>query len=555
MVIIPHIGRTRFFRDIPGVISAKRTILFEDRVFNIPTFEPHTRLVENAAEILTNNYKLYSDLFDNVEMPLRESYQRYLDKCKKTHSQELFDEFKEKWLVKHGYSKDYIEERKKKIKRFYEYDGKVALRPTEISRFSSEDDDLFATNTFAGLNDLKKNWLNYDNGVSWMKKINLERILKGEEPAYKDRERIYSLLGRNHLESVLDETKKIDYQKYERMSDEVYDLLEKKYQSLNEYPIIIINRSEMIQKNKRYGYKEVVIHTGIYLGTIKLLTEPSGKIDLNSVIFINHSHFVTIYKPLEDNNYYNLENYNSFDSNISHSYEERRIRNDEDSRERRFDPDPRYYNSEHQRRATDGDEDSFLYKLYNTDATKGLVYTLRDLYDEDTVLGRMTVEINQLLQMFTSENVDVDENEAALTPDSLVMNLYTLFAEIKYDVDRNSFSTAAIIFDTDKGWNIGELRLGSKFIYKDKKLQQALIQQLTKDIQNRYTHFFKNLMAPGYHYSLYMYFGPFNNKIKVTFRNLSKKDSTGSTHMSIDEITQEIDMARGSLKTKTSDNE
>ena len=302
-----------------------------------------------------------------------------------------------------------------------------------------------------------------------------------------------------------------------------------------EVPVIIINRSEMIKTNHKTKSRELEISTNLYLGTcyVRYTTDKDGiKINKNSKVVINNSHYVTIYKQLDDygSSYINLENYSSFDHNPNHKMRERWIKNDQSKRMNFFDPDPRYYNQEHQIKATGGDDESFIYKSLRN--PNGIIYTLGDLMDENTTIGRMYIKIEKLIEL--AEKLQ-SKGEAFFAPDVLIYQLYTLFAHVKYDLDGHCVTSADVIMSTENGWNVKNIKLGSDNLYKDMKLRSEIVKELMIAMNGRYENFFKPFLSIGYDFDLYMHLSVVNNNMKIVF-----KDIKGSTHVGLDGMIEEI---------------
>ena len=302
-------------------------------------------------------------------------------------------------------------------------------------------------------------------------------------------------------------------------------------------PIIIINRSEMIKTNYKTKSRELEISTNIYLGTCHLRyvldnSNDSVKMDANSQVVITNSHYVNIYKQLDDfgSSYINLENYSSFDHNPNHKKRERWIMNNQDKRMNFFDPSPKYYNQEHQIKATGGNDESFIYKSLNS--PKGVIYTLGELMDENTTLGRMYIKIERLIEM--ADKIQA-RGDSYFAPDVLIYQLYQIFAQIKYDLDGHCATSADVILSTNNGWNIRNIVLGSDNLYKDMKLRKEIINDLMIAINGRYENFFKPFMSIGYEFDLYMHISLVNNNMRVVF-----KEAKGTTHVGLDGIIEEI---------------
>lgn len=303
-----------------------------------------------------------------------------------------------------------------------------------------------------------------------------------------------------------------------------------------EAPVIIINRSEMVKTNHKTKSRELEISTNLYLGTCyaNYMIDKNGDIKLSqsSRIVINNSHYVTIYKQLDDygSSYINLENYSSFDHNPNHKMRERWIKNDQSKRMNFFDPDPRYYNQEHQIKATGGDDESFIYKSLRH--PEGVPYTLGELMDDNTTIGRMYIKIEKLIEL--AEKIK-SRGEVFFAPDVLIYQLYTLFSHVKYDLDGHCVTSADVIMSTDNGWNVKNIRLGSDNLYKDMKLRSEIVKELLITINGRYENFFKPFLSIGYDFELYMHLSIVNNNMKVVF-----KDIKGSTHIGLDGMIEEI---------------
>ena len=303
-----------------------------------------------------------------------------------------------------------------------------------------------------------------------------------------------------------------------------------------EVPITIINRSEMIKTNHKLKSRELEISTNIYLGTCYLQyvgSQKDGlKISSHSKVVITNSHYVNIYKQLDDygSSYINLENYSSFDHNPNHKKRERWIKNDQSKRMNFFDPSPLYYNQEHQIKATGGDDESFIYKTLNS--PKGINYTLGELIDENTTVGRMFIRIEKLIDL--AKKIEA-KGETYFAPDVLIYQLYQIFAQIKYDLDGHCVTSADIILSTDNGWNIRNIILGSDNLYKDEKLRAEIVRELMIAINGRYENFFKPFVSIGYEFDLYLHISLVNNNMKVVF-----KEAKGSTHVGLDGIIEEV---------------
>ena len=309
-------------------------------------------------------------------------------------------------------------------------------------------------------------------------------------------------------------------------------------------PIIIINDSEMVTKNRKTKERELVVSTNIYLGEI--YRSNKEKFSFEDSIIIKNCHYNMTFKPLEEN--YDkptfVENYCSYDHNIRYDYRERIINNDYDKIDYIKDPSPMYYNHIHQNICSNYNE-SFLYRLYQEtyhNDKEGIRFLLKDLFDENTKIGYFDTNIFNLINLASKIHDSIGNREinSFYSPSDMISRIYTLFSNIKYDLESYCIQSADIIFTTDRGWSIKNIKMVSKELSDDNKTLKYLLELVMFKIQNRYGSYFIPELRCEYEYDLFMHFSSINNTLKISFHNNIK----GFTNISLDGILEEVSTSK-----------
>lgn len=393
-----------------------------------------------------------------------------------------------------------------------------------------------------------------------------------------------------------------------------YKLKDFKIETKVNIPVTIVNISGMIQENPITKIKELVHNTNIYLGSILFKSNekfyryismkneyemlmymkknkrdsvdkidrdidnlyhrlkefnafqiPQIEISGDDLITLTNSHYVVIYKPLDDYKYGTLENYTSFDHNNRFETIPRLVMNDPNKILKFCDPEPKYYNYLHQYRATGGDETSFIHKLIESKKKEdfnvnvfinspthsplsygSVVYRAGELIDEFTSIALLNTKIYNLTNL--AEMISEDNSNPYLSPTEVMANFYSLFSQLKYDLDTHSISRATLIFrsskdSSKKGWNMKDVSVASKVLSDDQKAVSELMSNLVKIIEMRYNEFFLKYLAVGYEFDLYMHYSININIMKIVIDDNKKKSA--KTNVELETVIEEIDSNRG----------
>lgn len=284
-----------------------------------------------------------------------------------------------------------------------------------------------------------------------------------------------------------------------------------------------MNYCRKFQNNPDNKLIEEEIHTfNTYYGSLylnpnnnlsieQIRTIRARDLSLDSIIFIDDYNFNIIYNKLNTNSNY-FENYNRYQNNTNYSP---MYRTTVDSICESMDcPHPKYYTMEEQKHAEYFEESmrELLIKNYkNSVHTPLLSIPLRELKDDNTKIGELTLVLNNLTIIRDSESRD-----------KLKQDIYHLISSIKYDMEFCGISKIVGIITSDKGFNFYQM---NTVIQMNPQLTQTCVSMFLENFQNRYEEIFQAMvlhLLDGNKLSIYFLLEPIQNIVEISLEERDK---------------------------------